>query len=169
MVWSPQFTVLDATTIADNLLAYILANQAAALTWAGGTTLKELRPASVKITDPDAPMLPSISIEGDSERPEDDGGSTITTIYTATFEIWVENADPDAVRADAKKYLRALKTMMQDCPNATVIANTDAGVIEDRLRPIVEMPPMRSTENETHFFQSFQITAGFRLIAGAEY
>jgi hypothetical protein len=130
MVWSPQFTVLDATTIADNLMAYILANQAAALTWANGTTLKELRPAS---------------------------------------EIWVENADPDAVRADAKKYLRALKTMMQDCPNATVIANTDAGVIEDRLRPIVEMPPMRSTENETHFFQSFQITAGFRLIAGAEY
>jgi hypothetical protein len=165
MVWSPQFTVLDATTIADNLLAYILANQAAALTWAGGTTLKELRPASVKITDPDAPMLPSISIESESERPEDSGGDVITTIYTATFEIWVESADPDTVTATAKIYKRALASMMQECPNATLMADTDGVGIEHRLRPIVEMPAMRTTDNEGHFFQSFQIAAGFKVIA----
>lgn len=166
MVWTPEFTVIDATTIGENLLAYIMTNQRDALDWAGGTTLKLLQPVSIKVTDPTVPMLPSIGIENETEEPVDDNGDVIDTIYSVTFEIWTEDSAPEAVIANAKRYKKALVSMVQECPTSTLLSGTGSVQIPDRLRPAIDFPAVRSFENEMHFFQNFQIRASFKVSAG---
>lgn len=172
MVWNPQYTVINSRAIADNLLTYFATNQADALTWAGGGSLKPFRKFSNSIANRAVPVYPAIAFSDDNDA-VDYTGDVTEGAYSLTFEVSIDKATAndsnaaDTVVTDARLYAIAIVSMIRNCPLATLAANTGAlagGTVIETIE--CGFDPIRSNDARNEFLQVFQVRTVFRLMQG---
>lgn len=167
MTWTPQFKVLNARAIPDNLLAYIATNQADALLWANGTALRPIQQFSNSVANRAVPVYPAISFANDSDA-EDYTQDFLPGVYSVVFEVMIQNSDPNTAVSEARSYAKAIKSMIRNCPNSTLTANTGANANSAVLESIeTEFAEIKTNEMQNDFMQSFQLRAIFTLTAEA--
>ena len=127
MTWAPTETIIATRAIPENLIGYCLdaTRQADALTWAGGTGYKLVKTFQNSIVEPTKPVYPSIAFSDDSDA-QDFTGDLVEAVYSVTFELSIQNANPDTAVTQARIYSRAFCSMIANCPDATVTTNTGA-------------------------------------------
>lgn len=124
MAWEPTNEAPDTRKLVSNLLAFIVANSAAAATWAnGGSTL----PGFAKVWNsaegrvhkyfPDVMVLSESAVAREAAQ-------GIEVDFELLFEIEVVGKTADTVTELAKKYVAALESMLVNIPHATLMAGT---------------------------------------------
>lgn len=163
-MWTPTQNTINARAIPDNLFAFFAANQADAFTWAGDGSLKPVKKFSDSVANRSAPVFPAMAFSDDADA-VDYTGDVLDGAYQLTLEFMITNSDPDEAVRQSRIYAKAFVSMLVNCPDATLIANTGANttVIEDVT---VGFDPIRSDEEQIDFMQLFQIRATIRLNAG---
>lgn len=164
MPWTPTYAVINARTIVGNLLTYFEANQADALLWAHGSALRPFEQFSDSIANRAIPVFPSIAFRRDSMTTGGDG-DLLETEYSLVFEVVIESQSPDTAVSEARSYAKAIASMMVNCPDATLLANTGAvaGVLTELADNFEEM---QANEIQNDFFQEFEVGATFSLTRG---
>ncbi len=165
MPWTPKHTIIKARAIADNLLAYFEANQVDVLTWAGDGSLKPIKKFSNSVAYRAIPVYPSIAFSDDSDA-VDYAGDLATGIYNLTFEVSIQNQDPDTAVIQARKYAAAIISMIRNCPPATLAANAGVKLEATYIDTIVcGFDPIKTNDMQNDFLQVFQIATVFNLMA----
>lgn len=166
MPWTPTYTTINARAIADNLLAYIQANQVDALTWAGGSSLIPIALFANSVAARDIPVYPSIAFSDDNDA-TDYTGDLGQGAYSVTFEVSVQSDDPDTAVVNARKYAKAIISMIRNCPKQTLAADSGAHANGAAIETIeCGFDPIRTnTEIQNDFLQVFQIRTVFILSA----
>lgn len=164
MAWTDTYKVIDARKIASNLLAYFETNQTDALLWAHGSALKDFQQFSDSVANRAYPVFPSIAFKRDSTRTKGDG-DLLETEYSLIFEVVIENPGANTVVTQARSYAKAIASMMVNCPDSTLYANTGAvkGVITELADNFDEV---KANDTQNDFFQEFEIGATFSLVRG---
>lgn len=164
MAWTDTYKVIDARRIPGNLLAYFQTNQTDALLWAHGSALKDFQQFSDSVANRAFPVFPSIAFKRDSMKTTGDG-DLLETEYSVVFEVVIENPGANTVVAQARSYAKAIASMMVNCPDATLYANTEAstGVITELADNFDEV---KANETQNDFFQEFEVGATFSLVRG---
>lgn len=168
MGWTPTVKVLDLRHIANNLLAYIEANQADALEWAYEAPatatgfLKFYKSAKGRLST----IFPCLMIleKGVANDLED----AITGVLTIKFEAVIAGADADTLADDAVKYGMALESMLANIPKATLgTADDESPLINPMTGGLIllETEYDESSSLNGTFFQVFQTKASYQLIA----
>lgn len=170
MAWEPTYSVINARAIADNLLAYFETNQAAALTWAGGGSLKPFKKFSNSVGDRLKPVFPSIAFSDDNDA-VDYTLDLPEGAYSLTFQLSIQNADPDTATTQARVYALAVLSMIRNCPPDTLAANThtfERGNVLESME--CGFDPIMAHENrQNDFLQVLQIRTVFKLQAEGLY
>ncbi len=163
MAWSPRTNIITARAIPDNLVTYCLdaTRQRDALTWAGGTTLKLIKTAQNSLAERDKPIYPCIAFANDEDA--QDAEDMITAVYPVTFELRIQNSDPDDAVTNARKYAKAFMSMLANCPISTLIANTGANSAAMRTMETKFEPIKAHTERKNDFRQDVTIRSTFEL------
>lgn len=167
MVWSPTYKTVRCRAIADNLLAYIAANQADAILWANGSTLRELQDFITTVTDREKPIYPFISFLTD-EDDQDFAGDMTDVGYEVTFQMLVQGSSPVTAKDEAEMYAAAVKSMIRNCPSPTVTVNTGAdlnGTVLLKIRSKYDETGGNELQND--FGQTVLIVATYTLKASA--
>jgi hypothetical protein len=166
MPWTPTYNVINARSITDNLLAYFAANQVDALNWAnGGSGLKSFQKFSDSVANRNTPVYPAIAYSDDNDALNFGDGGIDSGIYVVSYEVMVQNPNPDVATSEARKYARAISSMIRNCPASTLMANTDAdAVVIDTLE--VGFDPIKTNATQNDFMQTFQVRATYLLTAG---
>lgn len=168
MVWMPAFTIITARAIAENLLTYFEANQADALAWAnGGTALRPFQRIENSVGNRNSPVFPAIMFADDNTE-TDYAGSYPIGGYAVTFEVMIQNADPNNAVIEARKYEKALLSMVRNCPQATFTANTGALASASTLRTVeTGFDEVRANDRQNDFMQMFSMRITYELHAAA--
>ena len=161
-MWTPAEPVIEARTIGENLLAYIEANQVDALLWAHGAALKPL--ARIENTvGGNAPVYPAI-FETDYTGVNDTGESYNRGASSVTFDIWITDATAATAKDQARSYAKAVKSMIRNCPNATVFAGTNTVAATSVLLTIEDtFPALEVHDNGNSYLQRIQVRASYQL------
>jgi hypothetical protein len=168
MPWTPTFSVINARAIAANLLTYFETNQVDALAWAnGGAGLLPFQRIENSVGNLDSPVYPAIMFSDDNDAT--DYAETLPDgAYSLTFEMMVTNPDPNVAVVEARKYVKAVTSMIRNCPQATYTANTDTQAQAASLQTIeIGFDPIKSNEMHNDFLQQFQIRATYDLSGSA--
>lgn len=166
MPWIPTYSVINSRAIAENLLTYFEANQVDALNWANsGTDLKAFQRIEDSVDNLDEPFFPAIMFSQDNDA----------AIYTETlpagtyavmFELMVTDPDPNDVITKARKYEKAVKSMVRNCPQATYAANTAIDTDSAVLVGIeAGFDPVLKHLTQQYFLQRFQVRATYQFHA----
>ncbi len=169
MAWTPQKAIITPRAIPGNLVAWCLdaTRQADALTWAGGTGYKLVKTYQNSVAEPTKPVFPCIAFSDDNDE-QDFTEDLIAAVYTFTLEISIQSANPDPAVTQARIYDKAFRSMIRNCPDATLIANTGALTgavlisIETGFLAIKAADEGRSRNN---FLQQMQIRVRYALMA----
>lgn len=157
--------ILDLPPMADNLMAYFEANQVAALALVGGTLLKPLQQFSDSVANRTTTVYPAIAFRDDNDA-VDYSQEVLSGGYSVTFELMIENQDPDEAVRQSRIYLKAVKLMIRNIPDATLISNTGAAANKTFLDSIeAGTDPIRANEDQTDFLQMLTVKANFGLMA----
>lgn len=165
MPFDAVYPILDLPVMADNLMAYFEANQVAALALVGGSALKPLQQFSDSVANRSTPVFPAIAFRDDNDT-VDYSQEVLAGGYSVTFELMVQNADPDTAVAQSRIYMKAIKLMIRNIPDATLIANTNAAANKtflDSIEGTTDVIRANATQND--FLQMLTITARFGTIA----
>lgn len=162
MTYSPKFNIINAGVIADNLMTWVIAQQADALTWAGGTGYKALQKYASSVLDRSTPVFPAIAF-ADDEDDQDFTEDVIPSAYEVGFEVSIQNANPDTAVTQAKIYRKAICSLIANCPDATLIANTGAlsGAVLLKMR--TKFSPIKTNEAQSDFLQQFEVRVTYLL------
>jgi hypothetical protein len=77
--------------------------------------------------------------------------------------MMVTNPDPNVAVVEARKYVKAVTSMIRNCPQATYTANTGTQAQAASLQTIeIGFDPIKSNEMHNDFLQQFQIRATYR-------
>ena len=92
----------------------------------------------------------------------------IQAAYSFTFEVSVQNADPDTAVTNARVYDKALRSMIVNCPSSTLGTNTGA-VSDTATVQTIEtgFEPIKTNEKQNDFLQQFQIRVTVTMEAAA--
>ena len=166
MAWTPTFKVLRPAKIANNLLAYIATNQADALSWAtGGTALRPIQEFSDSTANRTSPVYPSIA-RASNEGADDDTEDYLPAAFSLIFEVMIQNADPSTAVTEAENYEAAIKSMIRNCPDATVMANTGiANVVLESIE--TSFDEIKTNEMQNDFLQVFQLRLTYTMFGEA--
>lgn len=125
MVWSPHYQVVDYSQVADNLLTYIDANQTEALNWAnGGSGLADFAKFYTNAVGRLQTTFPSLMVL--AYRAETNlEGDLLESGMQITMEGTVSGNDTDQLVQDAKRYAKAVESMVANIPSAALTANSD--------------------------------------------
>ena len=168
MAWTPQKNVVDLTKIVDNLLAYIEQNDDAALLWANDNA--EALPEFAKLYSNASGRLgtifPSIMVltqADEGEESEWQGGDVLLTGLQLTFEVTLTGSKADELVLTTKKYERALKSMLVNCPPATLYA--DSSIVDAFMKQIgTKFDILRGQKTANSYLQIFQTTVLYALV-----
>lgn len=165
MPYTPTFTVLHTRAIADNLLAYVATNQADALTWAGGGSLRTIKQFSNSVANRAVPVFPSIAFVDDTDAQSFDN-DLVNAAYSVTFEVLTQHANPNTAVSEARTYAKMLLSIFRNCPVATWIADSgaDQGYIDSAEVGFAEI---KTNDAQNEFMQEFQIRLTFQLTGSA--
>jgi hypothetical protein len=163
MAWTPTLNILTARAIPVNLLTYVTdaSRQADALSWAlGGGSIsgyRLIKTFSNSVANRTVPVYPSIAFSDDEDL-QDFTGDTIEGAYSCIFEVSIQHANPDTAVTQARTHAKALCSMMVNCPEATLGANTGGTVAATKIQSIeVGFEQMKTNEMQNDFLQVFQI------------
>jgi hypothetical protein len=171
MTWAPTRAVITARAIPENLLTYITdaTRCRAALDWALGSTsaatYKLLNKYTTSVLARSTPVFPSIAFSDDND--EQAGEDVLVCIYTAIFEVSVQNTSPDTAATQARVYSKAISSLMLNCPIATLISGTGATFGQVPHPPMTGFLPIKTNEKQNDFLQQFQIRVVVNLDTGA--
>jgi hypothetical protein len=162
--WVPNYSILAPRAIAVNLLSYFSTNQADAILWANGSALRPLKSIADALADPNNPVFPALQFLDDNDA-ADYSGDASQGVYSVTFECMVQSSAPATAIAEARAYDKAIKSMIRECPNATLVANSGANVAT--LQTIeAGFDPMKTNDLQNDFLQVFQVRATFLIFGG---
>ena len=151
--------------IADNLLAYIAANQVDAILWAAGSALRPIQNFSNSVAARTTPVYPAIMFASDQDA-QDYTEDELGIAYQLTFEVMIQNADPNNAVTEARSYEAAIKSMIRNCPPSTASANTGAITAATVLQTIEsQFDEIKSNDTQTDFLQTFQMRMVYTLTA----
>jgi len=163
MAWTPTVNILRSRAIAENLLAYISANQADAILWANGTPIRAIAQFSDSVANRTNPVYPSIAIES-TEDAQVFGEDIHDGAFIVTFEVLVESASPTTAVSEAKVYDTAIKSMIANIPAATIATGTGAIIGTIVLQSTESgFDDIKSNDMENDFCQPLKIKASFTL------
>ena len=173
MVYTPTRNLLTPRVIPDNLLTYCLdgTRQRDALDWALGSssaaTYKLIKKFSASVANRTTPVFPSIAFAEDSDA-QDVSGDVIPGAYSVTFEISIQNANPDTAVTQSRVYQKAFASMMLNCPAATIGENTGGTVGATTVQLIeIGFDQIKTNEKQNDFLQQFQIRLTISLTGSA--
>lgn len=167
MPYANTHNVLNLRAIADNLLAYIAANQAAAFTALGFSSLKLIKDFQDSVANRAVPVFPAIAFSDDNDAQDFSGDGLIRAGYSCTFEVMVQNADPNVAVADARKYARAIASLVRNIDDDSLLADTGANVAT--LQSLeTGFDPIRANEMQNDFLLMFQVRATY-TVSGPAY
>ncbi len=168
MTWTPTLKTIKARHVADNLAAYILdaTRQADAYTWAGGTGQKLIKKFSASVANRTTPVYPALAYSDDNDA-QDFTTDIIRAAYSVTFEVSVQNSNPDTAVTQAQVYRDAIVSMIVNVPPATLITNTGAltGAVLDSIE--TGFDPIKTNDAQNDFLQQFQIRVTYTLHAAS--
>lgn len=166
MAWTPTLAILTPRAIPTNLLTYVTdaTRQADALTWAGGTSLKAFKTFAQSVANRAIPVYPSIAFRDDNDVQEFDG-DVISCAYSCVFEVSIQNASPNTAVTQARTYQDAICSMIANCPQSTLIANTNA-VRATLVGLECGFEPIKTNDKQNDFLQVFQIRAAYFVTSG---
>lgn len=170
MTWTPTLAILTPRAIPVNLLTYVTdaTRQADALTWAGDGSLKLIKKFSNSVANRTVPVFPSIAFSDDNDA-QQLSEDVINAAYSFTFEVSIQNADPDTAVTNARVYDKALRSMIVNCPAATMAASTGGTVAAATILTIeTGFEPIKTNEKQNDFLQQFQIRVTV-LLSGSRY
>jgi hypothetical protein len=168
-LWDPEIAVLHARAIPSNLLAFITNTtyQRQALNYFGGSELPLIENLSQSVANRVAilPIFPAIAFVDDNDAQAFEG-DLINGGYSATFELMIQNADPDTAVLNARVYDYAIKSMIANIAHADLIEGT--GCVTARLDSIEagfdEIKAHEDREND--WLQRSQIKVTYLLHRG---
>lgn len=166
MTWTPKLAVITPRAIPVNLLTYVTdaTRQGDALTWAGDGSLKKIKTFSNSVANRAIPVFPSIAFSDDNDAQSFENDITLTA-YSCTFEVSIQNSDPDTAVTNARVYDKALRSMILNCPDATLISGTGAINGASLLTMETGFEPIKTNEKQNDFLQQFQIRVTYALRA----
>lgn len=166
MAWTPTYNILTPRAIPSNLATYCLdaTRQGEALTWAGDGTLKLVKTLQNSIAEPTKPVYPAISFSSDDDA-EEFGDEMIEGAYVCTFEFWIQHAAAGTAVTNARVYDKAFRSMIANCPTATLITGTGATTAK-LLGLETSFEVIKTNEMRNDFLQVFQIRCSYVLFAG---
>lgn len=174
MAFDAALPILDLVPIAQNLLAYFEANQDEALALAqtvygyhigpSAAPLKPFQEFSNSVANRDKPVFPAISFRDDNAS-VDYSQEVLAGGYSVTFEMMVTNPDPSEAVIQSRIYQKAVKMMIRNIDDASLIANTGAAANKNFLDSIeTTTEAIRANATQTDFLQTVTITARFGLL-----
>jgi hypothetical protein len=167
MAWTPPKKVIDLTPLAANLLAYIELNDADALAWAnGGEALPEFAATYPNASGRLQTMFPSLMILAQSDA-EDLSGEANIAAFNMTLEMTISGPDPDALVETAKRYSKAVKSMITNMPSGTFTADCAPGMTANLVEMEEAFDILRGGATPSAFLQIVQLRPGWSLIAPA--
>lgn len=166
MAWTPTLAIITPRAVPVNLLTYVTdsTRQTDALTWAGDSSLKLIKTFSNSVANRAIPVFPSIAFSDDNDAQEF-GEDVIQAAYSFTFEVSIQNADPDTAVTNARVYDKALRSMIVNCPDATIISGTGALPEASLITIETGFEPIKTNEKQNDFLQQFQIRVTYVLRA----
>jgi hypothetical protein len=167
MAWTPTYNTLNLRAIASNLMTFFNTNQDEALKWANdGTPLKKFGELAVRVQDIDKPLFPALQFSDDDDAVDYSGDISVGA-YSVTFEGLIQNAKPDKATLEARKYSKALVSMIREIPDADIVEDTGAVVVV--LQQIdTAFEPIKKHKDINSFLQEFKVKATFS-VTGANY
>jgi hypothetical protein len=129
MAWNPENPVIDVSPIVTNLLAYIRSNQTAVLKWANGNQ-DGLAGFQVVYNSDEGSYQNDIfpNLQAVRERHRMTGGEYGAKVeYSIDLLLEVKGADATQLKKDAKKYGRAIESILLNIPAETLMANVSEG------------------------------------------
>ncbi len=168
MAWTPERPITTPRAIADNLLRFFMENQEDAILWVtADNPLKPIAKFSSSVANRLTPVYPAISFSDDNDN-VDYAGDVLLGAYSVTFEVMIQNQNPEKVISQAKSYLKAFVSMIVNCPQDELVRST--GAVEGTI--ILQtletgFDPIRTNEKLNYSLQQFQIRAIYSLAASA--
>ena len=168
MTWTPTQAVLTLRAIPDNLLTYCMdaTRQRDALTWAGGgATLRLIKSIAELNADRTLTPYPSIAYTDDDDAQEFD--DIITGVYQCTFVLGSQATTAALALSNARIYDKALRSMMVNCPVATLVSGTGAARGRIQLTASGFLPVKAGNQGKAtnDFLQEFQLRVTVVLTA----
>lgn len=164
MTWTPQKKVLNLAPIAGNLMAYIEAQDADALSWAGGG-LDEFAATYTNSSGRLQTMFPSLMVLT-QECETDLSGEVLIGELQLVLEGTVSGSDANELVLNTKIYARAVESMIANIPAATLGAGT--GISNAALMEVQTVfDVLRGQASPSAFLQIFQIRCKYALVAEA--
>jgi hypothetical protein len=162
MTWTPQYKVIDQRLLAQNLLAYMEANQTDALTWANdGPGLSDFQKFYTNASGRLQTIFPCLMVLG--QQVETGLEDSLQADFRLVLEGAVSGSDTDELVASAKVYAMAVESMAVNIPSTTLMANakhyhsayvTELNTVQDVVNRIT-----------SGFLQVFRTTITYRVEA----
>ncbi len=166
MTWQPKHNPLDTTHLEANIVAFIRANQAAALVWANGSAMKPFNFAADKIANKELPNFPSLSIKRKSISDEVD--DITDGDFTIDFEAIIVNGNIADTIKNAESYAKALQSMLLEITPEALLADKTNCYYEGVKVPNITFPEILKDPEKSLFFQDFQVRAVYRFYASSD-
>ncbi len=168
MAWTPTKAIITPRAIPENLLTYVTdsTRQTDALTWAGDSSLKLLKKYNSHVFANTTPVFPAIAFNDDNDA-QDVSEDVIDGAYSFVFEVSIQTSTPDTAISQARTYDKAIRSMIVNCPAATIGANTGYSSISI-LTIETGFERLKAHESQANnFLQQFQIRVTMLITAGA--
>lgn len=163
MAWLPTAKVIDLSQTADNLLAYIAANQTDALEWAE-PGLDDFQKFYTNASGRLATQFPSLMIL--SQRVDTDlAGDTLDAALQLILEATISGSDADELVAKTKHYSKAVESMLLNVPSEVLMANAEGYHRSYAVELETELDILRGQQSPSAFLQIFQTRVVYRLSA----
>lgn len=161
MPWNPNLAATDISLIWPNLRAWIEANQVDALSWAnGGAGLDPFAQIYNSAAGRAHTVWPDLMVTGDAAK-TDYGDEGLMVSYGLALVMRLVDPDPDVLIAKGKKYLRAVESMIVNCPVATLLNGVDA---EQATLLEVEVEPSILGESESVYLQVTRLRVSWAIL-----
>lgn len=173
MVWAPAQAIITPRAIPGNLVGFCLdaTRQREALDWALGAssaaTYKLVKTYQNSIAEADKPVFPCIAFSDDDDA-QDYTEDVIEAAYTCTLELSIQSNVPDTAVTQGRTYDKAFRSMIRNCPIATLIANANAihAVLISMETGFLPIKAAEGGTSRNNFLQQVQIRVGYGLTRG---
>ena len=139
--YQPKEQVLDLRQTADNIFAFIAANQVDAAEWAGAENYRPINNFYISAAGRLNTIFPALMLI-EKETALDATGDLLNSACRLTFEYYLDGSDTDQLVRDASAAAYILESMLSNLPHGTF----DAGVA-----PSIRHQPFQLSSLETFY------------------
>lgn len=166
MAWTPGTNVIDLSQLADNLLAYIDANQADVLTWMNAGGLDPFQRFYTNASGRLQTIFPSLMVL--SQTCETDiTGDILIAGWEGTLEATIGGGNADELVANTKLYAKAIESILANIPSAELTANSEPAMTATLFEIETRLDILRGQQKPTGFLQIIQTRFVYKLLGPA--